>query len=342
LLTRPGEAIYNDAGGAVENNSPFQISWLSDDERNDALMKVRKIADEKSLQTSSVSVFEGNAPARIEDNRELGTQLAQRPTLAKSPNVVAAALGEAVAIKPPTAVAIRSRPGSNVLVIGQQDEQALAVLSTMALSITAQTPQADTQFFILDATPADSALHGKLAEVVTTLPAKSTDVGYRDVPNTVIKLADELRARQASGETAPAIYVLINGLQRYRELRKTEESFSFSMSTSDDDAPKAQAADKAFAELIKEGPSLGIHVLAWCDTVAALDRTFDRPMLREFDNRVLFQMSAADSSFLIDSPAANKLGFYRAIYFSEEQGVIEKFRPYGVPGVAFVQSRFAK
>jgi len=32
-------------------------------------------------------------------------------------------------------------------------------------------------------------------------------------------------------------------------------------------------------------------------------------MMREFDNRVLFQMSAADSSNLIDSPIANKLGF---------------------------------
>jgi DNA segregation ATPase FtsK/SpoIIIE, S-DNA-T family len=340
LLTRPGEAIYNDAGGAVENNSPFQISWLNDDERNAALQRVRKIADQLSLQTSSVSVFEGNAPAHIEENRELGAQLAQRPTLTKSPNVVAAALGEAVAIKPPTAVALRKRPGSNVLILGQQDEQALAVLATMALSITAQTPADDTRFLVLDATPADSALHGKLAAVVTALPVRADDVGYRDVPQTIIKLAEELRSRQASGDTSPSTYVLINGLQRYRELRKTEESFSFSMSASDDAAPKAQAADKAFAELLKDGPSFGIHILAWCDTVAALDRTFDRPMLREFDNRVLFQMSAADSAFLIDSPAANKLGFYRAIYFSEEQGVIEKFRPYGVPGMGFVKERF--
>ena len=29
LLSRPGEAIYNDAGGLVEGNSPFQVAWLS-------------------------------------------------------------------------------------------------------------------------------------------------------------------------------------------------------------------------------------------------------------------------------------------------------------------------
>ena len=53
--------------------------------------------------------------------------------------------------------------------------------------------------------------------------------------------------------------------------------------------------------------------------------------MREFDNRILFQMSASDSSNLIDSPAANKLGFHRALAFSEEQGVLEKFRPYAMP-----------
>jgi len=53
--------------------------------------------------------------------------------------------------------------------------------------------------------------------------------------------------------------------------------------------------------------------------------------MREFDNRILFQMSAADSSNLIDSPAANKLGMNRALAYSEEQGTTEKFRPYGLP-----------
>ena len=51
---------------------------------------------------------------------------------------------------------------------------------------------------------------------------------------------------------------------------------------------------------------------------AAVERTLDRASLREFDNRVLFQMSASDSSNLIDSPLANKLGANRALAYSEE------------------------
>jgi hypothetical protein len=42
-------------------------------------------------------------------------------------------------------------------------------------------------------------------------------------------------------------------------------------------------------------------------------------------------MSINDSSALIDSPAAGRLGENRALYFNEEQGKTEKFRPYGLP-----------
>jgi S-DNA-T family DNA segregation ATPase FtsK/SpoIIIE len=61
--------------------------------------------------------------------------------------------------------------------------------------------------------------------------------------------------------------------------------------------------------------------------------------------RVLFILSANDSSTLIDSPAAGKLGAHRALFYSEELGTLEKCRPYGVPDdetVAFLRDKFAR
>jgi hypothetical protein len=52
--------------------------------------------------------------------------------------------------------------------------------------------------------------------------------------------------------------------------------------------------------------------------------------------RVLFQMSVADSSNLIDSPAASKLGPNRALFGNEEDGVLQKFRPYGPPSAEWL------
>ena len=46
---------------------------------------------------------------------------------------------------------------------------------------------------------------------------------------------------------------------------------------------------------------------------------------------MLFQMSAVDSSNLIDSAAAGQLGSYRAIVYNDDQAETEKFRPYAMP-----------
>ena len=70
----------------------------------------------------------------------------------------------------------------------------------------------------------------------------------------------------------------------------------------------------------------------WGSRIRTLERAFDRQALREFDNRVLFQMGAPDSTNLIDTPAASKLGLQRAMLANEEQGTLEKFRPYAMPG----------
>src|SRR5206468_4375801 len=83
--------------------------------------------------------------------------------------------------------------------------------------------------------------------------------------------------------------------------------------------------------IVKDGSAQGLHTLIWCDTATALGRSFDRQALREFDQRVVFQMSGDDSSNLIDTPAATKLGHYRALFHSEELGGLEKFRPYDLP-----------
>ncbi|MFN9977524.1 MAG: hypothetical protein ACK58T_47230, partial [Phycisphaerae bacterium] len=113
------------------------------------------------------------------------------------------------------------------------------------------------------------------------------------------------------------------GLHRMRALRKAEDDYSFT--ASEDATPKP---DKQFAEILREGPTVGVHAIVWCDNVANLERAIDRRGVREFDLRILFQMSGGDSSNLIDSPHAQSLGQNRALLYSEETGTFEKFRPY--------------
>src|SRR5207244_5592920 len=113
----------------------------------------------------------------------------------------------------------------------------------------------------------------------------------------------------------------------FRELKKGDD-FSF--------GDEGAGAGKKLATILRDGPALGIHTLVWCDSYSNVSRWLDRQALRDFEMRVLFQMSATDSSNLMDSPAAGKLGLYRALFYSEEKGQPEKFRPYGLPDDAWL------
>jgi hypothetical protein len=333
LLARPGEAIYNDASGRVEGNNPFQIVWLSDEQREVHLARVRAAADARGHRPPVPSiVFEGSAPAEVRHNAAL-TELLRVPAWNGVAPVQRVWMGEAVAIKEPTAATFRRQAGSNLLVVGQREDAAVAITAVAMLSLAAQVPVPEEgslpSFVLLDGLTADSPLAGLCQGVARDLPHRTTIVGRREVAETMQVLAEEIARRVANDRPDHApIFLFILGLQRVRDLRQSE-GFGFSFSSSSEGTPPA--ADQLFRQVFTDGPAVGVHAIIWCDTASSLDRALDRAALREFDMRVVFQMSAADSTNLIDSPLANKLGPRHGLFYNEEEGVLEKFRPYGIP-----------
>ena len=65
---------------------------------------------------------------------------------------------------------------------------------------------------------------------------------------------------------------------------------------------------KLFGDILRDGPPLGIHTIVWCDSVNNLNRTFDRQGTKEFENRILFQMSSNDSSTHDRHPRGQQAG----------------------------------
>ena len=324
LLSRPGEAIYNDAGGLIAGNSNFQVAWLPDDGQDTYLADVRDLALKRGWAGDPAIVFEGNALADFRQNRTIVRQVESLGRVA-SGAAGQVWLGEPVAIKEPTGLTLRKQSGANVLIVGQRDDVAQSMLAGSVMSLALSQGAGAAKFLVLGGAADDQPVHGGLRDVAATIPHDVRWVEWREVGEVFNELAVEMQRRIDAGPSdAPSVYLIVNGVQRYRMLRRREDSFSFSAS---DDGPPS--TDKQFADLLRDGPPVGIHILAWSDTLATMERALDRQSMREFDSRILFQMSAADSSNLIDSPEANRLGLYRAILFSEERGVVEKFRPYG-------------
>lgn len=326
LLARPGEAIYNDAAGKVEANTPFQVAWLPDNTRDTCLARVRVKAEVNGLGAMRPIVFEGGKIADPSDNAELVAVLAHPSAI--SPAKIKLWLGSPVAIKEPTCAVFGRGAGDNLLIVGQSDEAACGVVATALLGLAAQDPAA--QFTVLDGTPEDAPLFGALRRVLAlAAPARVRFPVMREAEAALVELHAEVKRRTESGAAGERRFLAIQGLQRYRALRKSESGYSFSLDAQEGKPP---AADKMLADIVKDGPAVGIHVVVWADSHGAFERCFDRLMLREFDHRLLFQLSAADSSNLMDAGDAAQLGPNRALLFSEERGVKEKCLPYRVPG----------
>jgi DNA segregation ATPase FtsK/SpoIIIE-like protein len=328
LLNRPGEAIYNDANGRMEGNNPFQVAYLGDDRRDRFLAEVSRLNREQTPDARwPMIVFEGNASATLDQNRKLEDLLTGRQVPGKVPQ---AWLGEAIAIKDPTTAAFRRQAGSHLLIVGQQETAAQGVLGATVLSLAASHPpgESGTRMFVIDGSPLDASFHGQLPRLVERLPHESTAVDRRTLAESLSQITAEIDRRMEAGETeAPSWYLFVYDMSRVRDLRKAEDDFSFSRAS--EDTPPSP--DKLLSHILREGPAVGVHVIAWCDTLTNVQRTLDRASLREFEMRVLFQMSMSDSTALVDGPQATRLGPNRALFFHEEQGIQEKFRPYGWP-----------
>ena len=330
LLSRPGEGIYNAMHGMLEGNHLFQVVWLNDSKRDEILREMYGMSRQLEEFNTPI-VFEGAVPADLTQNQLL-KDLWREPQ--KSMASWQAWLGDAVAIKDPTAAVFKKQSGSNVVILGQQEEVAVAMMTSSLISLSAGVDPALAEPSIhlvigqaLDA--ASEALVNLLGEV---LPVRVWP--QRELGTLLNQLADEIDRR---GQTvAPPQFLFLYGLQRLRDLRRPDDDFGFSKK-GEDKTPFRQ-----FSHVLKEGPPNGVFTMLWCDTLINLQRSIDRPTMREFDQRILMQMSAGDSSTLMDNPIAAKLGPQRALYFTEDLGKTEKFRPYALPALDWIKTLSSK
>ena len=306
LLSRPGEGIYNAAGGVLEGNSPFQAAWLSDDERDRRLEILRQRAEGEG----PLVVFEGNAPADLRSNALLASALRQAPA-GGAPRCW---LGEPNAIKESTEVVFRRQTGSHLLILGQNREVTHSLLAGALLSLAASDRRAGFWFL------GSAGRHHFLGEVLAM-------AGER------VRIIDEdglgeLRERIEAEEGASQ-FLFVPEIQLRRRLRPVDE---FDLMDEGGEGPDAQ-----LRHILEEGSVRGLHMVVSVDSYQGALRSFTRKSLQDFDARVLLQMSAGDSAALIDSTRANALGLHRALLFLESAGRLETFRPYAAPDAQWLE-----
>jgi S-DNA-T family DNA segregation ATPase FtsK/SpoIIIE len=328
LLSRPGEAIYNDANGHADGNRFFQAVWLPDWQREEYLRRIRQEAVRRSWQPSRAQiVFEGDAAAQLGKNPHLEGRLTA-PDWPATGRFATAWLGESIAIKGPTAASFRRQQGDHLLIVGHNGESAVGVMSSALLSLASQYRHegpGSARFSILDGTPDDAPWSSLWARVAAVVPHDVRLGGRADASSMLAELAREIERRQEGKAVGgPDLFLFLADLGRFRALRRPDD-FDVTATRVELSPPKALEL------ILREGPPVGVFAVVWCDGLTSLNRAFNRATQHEFGAKVAFQMSSSDSVQLLESPLASRLGPHRAIFLDEQQGAQDKFRPYGLP-----------
>jgi S-DNA-T family DNA segregation ATPase FtsK/SpoIIIE len=203
----------------------------------------------------------------------------------------------------------------------------------MLVSLAAQHAPTGAKFFIADGTPEEDPNFGLLQRVGNVLPHEIRFLDRSNMNDAFNAIATEVAARSKGESTdRTPVYFFVQGVQRFRDLRK-DDDFGFGRRGAD----RVVSPAEHLATMMRDGPNVNVFTILWADTPTNLSRTIDRAGMREFALRILFQMSANDSSALIDTPAASRLGRNRALFLTEENSQPEKFRPYGLPTREWLQ-----
>jgi S-DNA-T family DNA segregation ATPase FtsK/SpoIIIE len=312
LITRPGEAIYNDAGGLIEGNQPFQVAWLAND-AHQALLAAIALRDQQFIgQLPPPVIFEGNRPCKW--SPALGS--AAIAGIADSAEELHGLLGEAVEIGPPVAIQLSRNAGRNVVMIAPPEARA-GLLSAILSGFAKSNSDLEVIYFNGNRPAEAQSLYPWLQRA----GFKVKDVKPRGCTEEMSRLVETVKQRGDEAENVHPIVVVIDPLDRFRDFRH-EDAFNFSL----DATPGSMSGGLAMREVLKDGPPANVFCILVCGGAEIVTRWLPRQSQHDVELRVLGQLNASDSSLLIDSPIASELSAATMLLYDEPAGRISKFR----------------
>lgn len=345
-LSRPGQAIYNAASGAIEGNDPCQIAWLPDYERDRYLAQLGFLARERGVSPTALVVGAAGAVGVVgsDESADGGTvERVAAPAAEREPAQVAGSLLDALLAAPVTdgpppcamlgepgaggaavAATFHRRAGRNLLIAGDDCEQALGLTIAAIVSLVATHADAgrDARFLVVDLTRAGGS-DGPLERLAADLPGTLRVVGALGVADAVAEARGEVerRSREESSDEPP-LYVVLFGVHRIRDLQPGRIG-------SDGRGSSCLLLLRDLATVLRYGPDMGVHGLVWCDSIAGLRQVLGDRSIDGFAVRVLTALEA-------DAQPAARAGETpltagEAIYRDEDEGRGLRFHPYTLP-----------
>ena len=305
-----GEALVCTGPLGSGRARPVRLVELTSRDRYRMLRGVRDVATRRGIARRP-QIHDGAAATRLELSPL--HRLLQHPEQREQRRVPRLWLGEPVTLGDPVEVLLRRQDGANLLVVGE-DAEATVGMVLAAVTSGVLVHGSAIRFDLLDFTPLESGLTEAAQAFSEHWPVA---VERR---RNLVKVLDSVHRivqdRHAAGQydEHPVVLVLA-GVDRARDLG---------------DSPRPGDVDPAelVATLLRDGPEVGVHLVATAATLEGFERRLGSGALREFALRVALPMGEAESEALLDSAAAGGLRAHQALLHDEDWGRLVRFRPY--------------
>jgi len=255
------------------------------------------------------SMDSGNARQGVSEDRELGA----RDSNAGALQIVKSFrgfVGEPLSLNPTVEMEFRRTSGRNVLSVGGDGSLAIGMFAGFAIgyleAMSGRSFPSDlkTSGLAVLAYEGDTGYTELTSVVGAADGAIELRESRRECAAYLCNLVEVVRARQRDGAIeADPILLYIHGLDAARDLRMTDRYIDPA------DLPSLSEAERsrpALAEILRDGPEVGVHVVAWSETYSSMRRVLDTGLMEEFEYRLVHRVSESDSEDLLSSDLAAK------------------------------------
>lgn len=330
----PGQAVYNSDSGNVIANTVFRVAYIDQDEQDTYLKYIAE--NEPKFGYPETRVMLSN----VEDNIYNPLQkFARGEKVSFAENAIL--VGEPLKLVNNMRMTFKAKHGSNMLVIGNDEQRARNFFTFAALSLTLhklyandyKTPNKKSIYFFDYAPLEDFYEKDILLELAKMLPDYIKYIPFDETDEAMEELYQDFTRREKGEAPKEDTYMFVYGLQRARNLRSSDvykKNNRFEDFDEFGETVREQLSVKPydmFLNLLQRGATVGINALIWEDNFKLFMNSY-ADMLPNFDMRVAFTMPDDDSINFIEEVDGSKIGENGAIYNYNGN---QKFRPYKKP-----------
>ena len=271
IVHRPGDATMRHRASTA-GPAPFRGALVDPGELTICLHDLRRMADARQPggAANRPQVHDGHAVARVEQRNLL--DLIGDPNRREARRMPRLWLGDPIGTGPPIEAVLHRRDGANLLAVTPDPDLGQGVVISAMLSALLVHGE-NLGVLALDFMPPEAGF----TEATKVLAGSGWTVQLarrRNISKVVDIIHRVVQDRLATSETrAKPVLFVMNGLSRARDL---------AVATDGETHPDDEHLLGIIEAVLRDGPEVGVHTLAWSESIPALNRRLPKSAVREF------------------------------------------------------------